>query len=36
MNIVSNILMNMKKKKLVNVGKGEFKFPDDDDSSRRR
>lgn len=29
-------LNEYEKKKLSNVGKGEFKFPDDDDSSRRR
>jgi len=29
-------LNEYEKKKLMNVGKGEFKFPDDDDSSRRR
>jgi len=29
-------LNEYEKKKLVNVGKGEFKFPDDDDLSRRR
>jgi heat shock protein beta len=28
-------LNEYEKKKLMNVGKGEFKFPDDDDSSRR-
>ena len=26
----------MKKKKLMNVMKGEFKFPDDDDSERKK
>lgn len=29
-------LSEYEKKKLVNVAKGEFRFPDDDDSMRKR
>ena len=29
-------LNEYEKKKLVNVGKGDFKLPEDDDQSRRR
>jgi heat shock protein beta len=29
-------LSEYEKKKLMNVAKGEFKFPDDDDSSRKK
>lgn len=29
-------LTDYEKKKIVNVGKGDFKFPEDDDVSRKR